>query len=49
MWYLVAAVTYVGASLAEKALLNWFVGPIWLVAVVTVGPLAVDRVRRRRG
>ena len=46
-WYLVAAVTYVGASLLEKGLLNWLIGPGWLVAVVTFGPVAVDRLRRR--
>ena len=48
VWYLVAAVTYVGASLLEKGLLNWLIGPVWLVAVVTLGPLAADRLRRRR-
>ena len=47
-WYLVAAVTYVAASLLEKGLLNWFIGPAWLVAVVTFGPLAADRILRRR-
>ncbi len=48
MWYLVAAISYVGASLVEKSLLNWLVGPAWLVAVITLGPLAADRVLRRR-
>lgn len=48
VWYLVAAITYVGASLVEKALLNWLIGPLWLVAVVTLGPLAADRLRSRR-
>ena len=47
VWYLVAAVTYVGASLLEKGLLNWLIGPVWLVAVVTFGPVLADRLRRR--
>jgi hypothetical protein len=47
-WYVVATVTYVAASLVEKSLLNWLVGPVWLVAVVTIGPVAADRVLRRR-
>ena len=48
LWYLVAGVTYIGASLLQKGLLNWLVGPLWLVAVVTLGPVAADRVLRRR-
>jgi len=47
-WYGVAAVTYVGAATFEKGLLNWIIGPAWLVAVVTLGPAAVGRLRRRR-
>jgi hypothetical protein len=47
VWYLVAAVTYIAAAIAEKGLLNWLVGPAWLVAVVTFGPVAADRLRRR--
>ena len=48
MWYGIAFVTYVGASIFEKGLLNWIVGPLWLVGVVVYGPRAVDRVRGRR-
>ncbi len=47
-WYLAAALSYVAASILEKGLLNWLVGPVWLVAVVTLGPVAVDRVLRSR-
>jgi hypothetical protein len=47
-WYTAAGVTYIGASLVEKGLLNWFIGPLWLVTVIWLGPLAVDLVRRRR-
>jgi hypothetical protein len=48
-WYLVAAISYVGVSMFHKGLLNWFVGPLWLVAVVVVGPAVWDRLRRRGG
>ncbi len=47
-WYSFAAVTYVAAGIIEKSLLNWIIGPLWLVAVVWGGPLLVDRVRGRR-
>lgn len=46
-WYVVAAVTYIGAGIWQKFLLNWFVGPLWLVAVVVVGPALWDRLRGR--
>jgi hypothetical protein len=46
-WYGVAGVSYIGASIVEKGLLNWLVGPIWLVAVIWGGPALVDRLRRR--
>lgn len=47
-WYGLAGVTYVVASIFQKGLLNWFAGPMWLVAVVWLGPLLTDRVRHRR-
>jgi hypothetical protein len=47
VWYAVAVVTYITAAIFEKGLLNWLVGPLWLVAVVTLGPVVVDRLRRR--
>jgi hypothetical protein len=50
-WYLAAAVSYITLSIWHKFLLNWFVGPFWLVAVVIVGPAIWDRLRgwgRRR-
>jgi hypothetical protein len=47
-WYGLAGVTYVAASIMEKGLLNWIIGPGWLVAVVMAGPALVDRVRGRR-
>lgn len=45
-WYGAAGVTYVVASIFQKGLLNWFVGPLWLVAFIWLGPLATDRVRQ---
>jgi hypothetical protein len=27
--------------------LNWFVGPAWLVAVVVIGPWLIDKMRPR--
>ena len=48
LWYLVATVSYVGVGMFHKGLLNWLVGPLWLVAVVTLGPLVADRLRHRR-
>jgi hypothetical protein len=47
-WYGFAAVTYVVASIIQKGLSNWFVGPMWLVAVVWFGPLVTAQIRRRR-
>ena len=47
VWYVVAAVSYICVSLLQKGLLNWVVGPLWLVTVVVAGPALVDRVRRR--
>lgn len=46
-WYVVAAASYVGASLFHKFLLNWIIGPLWLVLVVWLGPTLTGRFRRR--
>jgi hypothetical protein len=46
-WYLAAGITYVLASIWHKFLLNWIVGPLWLVTFVVVGPALWDRVRWR--
>lgn len=46
-WYLAAAVSYIVLGIFHKFLLNWIVGPLWLVAVVVVGPAVWDRLRRR--
>jgi hypothetical protein len=46
-WYLAAGISYIAVSMFHKGLLNWFVGPLWLVAVVVVGPAVWDRLRGR--
>ncbi|MET0579419.1 MAG: hypothetical protein ABW122_12235 [Ilumatobacteraceae bacterium] len=49
-WYLFAGITYISLGIWHKWLLNWFVGPVWLVATVVIGPWLVDRIvpgRRR--
>lgn len=46
-WYLAAAVSYIVLGIWHKFLLNWFVGPAWLVAVVVIGPAVWDRLRGR--
>jgi len=48
LWYVVAALSYIVAGIWQKGLLNWFVGPAWVVAVITLGPILSDRLRRRR-
>jgi hypothetical protein len=45
IWYVVAGVSYVGLSIFHKWLLNWIVGPLWLVTVVVVGPWLTDQIR----
>lgn len=45
--YLLAAVTYIGFGMFHKFLLNWIIGPLWLIAVVWLVPMAVDGIRRR--
>jgi hypothetical protein len=46
-WYGVAFVSYVVLGVWHKWLLNWFVGPAWLVATVWFGPQLVDAIRER--
>ena len=46
-WYVAAAASYIAVSMFHKGLLNWFVGPLWLVAVVVIGPAVWDRLRGR--
>ena len=46
-WYLFAGVSYIGVSLWLKFLLNWLIGPVWLMAVIWAGPALVERLRSR--
>jgi hypothetical protein len=48
LWYGLAGATYCGAAIFEKGLLNWIVGPIWLVLFISAGPVLADRLRGRR-
>jgi hypothetical protein len=49
-WYSVGFVSYAALGVWHKWLLNWFVGPVWLIAVVWLGPALVGarRARTRR-
>ena len=44
-WYLFAGISYSVLSLWHKFLLNWLIGPLWLAAVVWIGPALFDRLR----
>ena len=48
-WYVAAAVGYVNFGIWHKWLLNWVVGPVWLVTVVCLGPAVVELIRRVAG
>jgi hypothetical protein len=45
--YVVAAASYVGLGMFHKFLLNWIIGPVWLVAVVWFVPSLVEALRAR--
>lgn len=47
--YVLAAATYIGFGVFHKWLLNWVVGPLWLVTWIWAVPVLVDRVRRQTG
>ncbi|MEO5678634.1 MAG: hypothetical protein ABIS47_03100 [Acidimicrobiales bacterium] len=42
--YAVAAASYIGVGIFEKAILNWVTGPLWLLAVVALA----HRLMRRK-
>ena len=46
--YVSAGATYIGVAMFHKFLLNWILGPLWLVAWVLLVPALIDGVRRRR-
>jgi hypothetical protein len=45
--YLLAGVTYIGFGMFHKFLLNWIIGPVWLVTWVWFVPAVIEAVRRR--
>jgi len=45
--YVTAGVTYIGFSIYNKWLLDWIVGPAWLIAWVWGVPALYNLVRRR--
>ncbi len=46
--YVLAGVSYVALGVFHKFLLNWIIGPVWLVTVVWAAPALVDRLRLDR-
>ena len=46
--YVAAGVTYVVAGMYFKFLLNWVIGPVWLVAWIWAAPVLVERLRQDR-
>ncbi len=46
--YLAAAVSYIGLGLYHKWLLNWVVGPLWLIAWLELVPALGRIVTRHR-
>jgi len=44
--YFLAGITYIGFGMFHKFLLNWIIGPVWLVAWVWLVPALVQAVRR---
>jgi hypothetical protein len=45
--YLLAGTTYVVLGVFHKFLLNWVIGPVWLVAWVWAVPAIIERFRPR--
>lgn len=47
--YVLAGASYIGFGLFHKWLLNWVIGPLWLVAWIWFVPAGIDRLRGRGG
>jgi hypothetical protein len=43
--YAVAALSYILVGVVEKSLLNWVVGPVWLLVVLALGLRLTSRRR----
>ncbi|MGQ0435017.1 MAG: hypothetical protein ACT452_21725 [Microthrixaceae bacterium] len=46
--YVLAGASYITLGMFNKWLLNWIIGPIWLVAWIWLAPVLIDRYRARR-
>lgn len=46
--YAAATLSYVAAGIAYRGLLNWVVGPLWLIAWIEVGARVANARARRR-
>lgn len=46
--YVLAGASYIALGMFNKWLLNWIIGPIWLVAWIWLAPLLIDRYLPRR-
>jgi uncharacterized membrane-anchored protein len=46
--YVLAGTSYVVLGVFHKFLLNWIIGPVWLVAWIWGAPALVERVRQGR-
>jgi uncharacterized membrane-anchored protein len=47
--YVAAGVSYVVVGMYFKFLLNWVIGPVWLVTWIWAVPALVERLRQDRG
>lgn len=47
--YILAGASYVVLGVFHKFLLNWIIGPIWLVAWIWAVPVVVERIRQGQG
>ena len=46
--YVLAGASYVVLGVFHKFLLNWIIGPLWLVGWIWAAPVVIDRLRARR-
>jgi hypothetical protein len=46
--YVLAGISYIWLGMFHKWLLNWILGPVWLVTWIWAVPALVERLRRRR-
>jgi hypothetical protein len=49
-WFVVTLAAYVALGLAfRSAVLNWIVGPLWMLATLYLLPMGLGALRSRRG